>query len=172
LVLGTPRADAESTHVLCRHLDEKDPDFMRRVQRRIERIARAHRIHSLCYVAGTQAARSRSTMPLLGSLLTLLEAGSSLTLVGPSSDEPSVCEWMDTLAARCTRDVALRAELYTRGAERAVLARCSRAASRQPLSPSAAPPRAGLQTAAPGRWFPRDVQAPFTTPDTGRPHAG
>src|SRR5262245_55578388 len=31
VALGVARADAESTHVLCRHRDESTPDFTRRV---------------------------------------------------------------------------------------------------------------------------------------------
>jgi hypothetical protein len=116
VALGAARADAESTHVLCRHVDESTPDFTRRVLRRIDRIQRSRRVRSLWYVVGSEAARARRPLPLLQSLLPLLEGGSSLTVVGPGSHQSAVFEWIDSLLHRRS-NVTVRAQLYADGAE-------------------------------------------------------
>jgi hypothetical protein len=116
VALGVARADAESTHVLCRHQDESTPDFTRRVLRRIDRIQRSRRVRSLWYVVGSEAARRRCPLPLLQSLLPLLESGSSLTVVGPGSHQSAVFEWIDSIMHRRT-NVTVRAQLYADAAE-------------------------------------------------------
>jgi len=116
VALGVARADAESTHVLCRHQDESTPDFTRRVLRRIERIQRSRRVRSLWYVVGSEAARGRCSAPLLQSLLPLLEGGSSLTVVGPGSHQSAVFAWIDSIIHR-RANVTVRAQLYADSAE-------------------------------------------------------
>jgi hypothetical protein len=116
VALGVARADAESTHVLCRHADESTPDFTRRVMRRIDRIQRSRRVRSLWYVVGPEALRGRSPLPLLQSLLPLLEGGSSLTVVGPGSHQSAVFEWIDSIMHR-RANVTVRAQLYSDTAE-------------------------------------------------------
>lgn len=136
VALGVARADAESTHVLCRHPDESTTDFTKRVQRRIERIQRTRRVRSLWYVVGPEAVRVRCSLPLLQSLLPLLESGASLTVVGPGSHQGAVFEWIDSLIQH-RENVTVRAQLYAdaptvplRGARaRAHAAAGSRAAS-------------------------------------------
>lgn len=118
VALGAARADAESTHVLCRHEDESTPDFTRRVLRRIDRIQRSRRVRSLWYVVGSEAARARRPLPLLQSLLPLLESGSSLTVVGPGSHQGAVFEWIDAILRRRS-NVTVRAQLYADSAEAA-----------------------------------------------------
>jgi hypothetical protein len=159
VALHTPRtADAESTHVLCRHLAEQTAEFVRRVQRRIERLARTHRLRSLWYVMGKDAACSRSAVPLFSNLLSLLEAdgcrwstGASLTVVGPSSHRSSVFEWVDVLLHQRVTNVDVRARLYTEGREESVLASSLRAARREHEHEHA--PRA---VARAGGWLPLD----------------
>lgn len=116
VALGVARADAESTHVLCRHQDESTPDFTRRVLRRIDRIQRSRRVRSLWYVVGSEAARARNALPLLQSLLPLLESGSSLTVVGPGSHQSAVFEWIESILHR-RANVTVRAQLYADSAE-------------------------------------------------------
>ncbi|HTV21404.1 MAG TPA: hypothetical protein VMG12_22105 [Polyangiaceae bacterium] len=116
VALGVARADAESTHVLCRHADESTPDFTRRVLRRIERIQQSRRVRSLWYVVGSEAARGRCSVPLLQSLLPLLEGGSSLTVVGPGSHQSAVFQWIDSIMHR-RENVTVRAQLYADSAE-------------------------------------------------------
>jgi hypothetical protein len=116
VALGVVRADAESTHVLCRHLDESTPDFTRRVLRRIDRIQKSRRVRALWYVVGSEAARGRCSLPLLQSLLPLLEGGSSLTVVGPGSHQSAVFEWIDSIMHR-RENVTVRAQLYADSAE-------------------------------------------------------
>ena len=116
VALGVARADAESTHVLCRHVDESTPDFTRRVLRRIERIQKSRGVRSLWYVVGSDAARSRCSLPLLQSLLPLLESGASLTVVGPGSHQSAVFQWIDSILHR-RENVTVRAQLYADNAE-------------------------------------------------------
>jgi hypothetical protein len=118
VALGVARADAESTHVLCRHPDESTPDFTRRVLRRIDRIQRSRRVRSLWYVVGSDGARARCSLPLLQSLLPMLESGSSLTVVGPGSHQSAVFEWIDSILRRRS-NVTVRAQLYADSAEAA-----------------------------------------------------
>lgn len=127
VALGSARSDAESTHVLCRHRDEAAGDFMRRIQRRIARIARSCRIRSLNYVIGAEAARGRSAVPLLAQLMSTLDTGAHLTVAGPGSHQDIVFEWMDALLQRRTNDVAVHAQLYSEGHEDRLFPRSPRA---------------------------------------------
>jgi hypothetical protein len=169
VALGAARADAESTYVFCRHLDETSGDFMQRVQRRILRIAGTCCIRSLCYVIGPEAACGRSAVPLLGQLMPLLSAGASLTVAGPGSHRAIVFDWIDALQRRRTQ-VAVHARLYNEGREVSVFARPVRSmASREP----AEHPRALLPPAAVARsggWFPKELAAGYPPPDMGWPH--
>ena len=161
VALGAPRADAESTHVLCRHRDELTADFMRRVLRRIERIVKNRRVRSLWYVVGTEAARGSSSVRLLGDLLPMLDNGASLTVVGPGSHQGTVFEWIDSIMPRRTSNVAVRARLYTDGQESQTLRTSMQAvatAHAQRNVPSNA--RDG-ERARSQRWFPMDARPTF-----------
>jgi hypothetical protein len=149
VALGAARADAESTHVLCRHLDESTPDFTRRVLRRIDRIQRSRRVRSLWYVVGSEAARARCSLPLLQSLLPMLESGSSLTVVGPGSHQSAVFEWIDSILRRQS-NVTVRAQLSADSAE-AAPAVSRETLSRETLSRETLMPRLP--------WFPLDAGA-------------
>ncbi len=116
VALGASRTDAESTHLLCRHVDETTSDFTSRVLRRIERIQRTRRVGSLWYVGGTEAAHGRSPVPLLQALLPRLEGGARLTVLGPSHCEGAVFEWLGALLERSPSSVTVRAQLYVDGA--------------------------------------------------------
>jgi hypothetical protein len=113
VALGAPRTDAESTHVLCRHLDETTPDFMRRVLRRIERIQRTRRVRSLWYVGGAEAVSGRSPVPILQSLVDRLEDGGCLIVLGPRSCQSTVLEWVDSVVEQRAANVTVRAQLYS-----------------------------------------------------------
>jgi hypothetical protein len=160
VALGAARADAESTHVLCRHVDESTPDFTRRVLRRIDRIQRSRRVRSLWYVVGSEAARARRPLPLLQSLLPLLESGSSLTVVGPGSHQAAVFEWIDSILRRRS-NVTVRAQLYADSAEaaprEATLARVHSAQAAAPASQRSTPAMP-LEPFVPRLpWFPLDA---------------
>jgi hypothetical protein len=116
VALGTARAGAESTHVLCRHADETTPDFMRRVLARMARLQRHRRVRALWYVVGSDAAARRSA-PLLASLSKLLSAGASLTVVGPGSHQSALFGWIETVMQGGRHDVVVRAQLYTEAAD-------------------------------------------------------
>lgn len=146
VALGVVRANAESTHVLCRHADESTPDFARRVLRRIERIQQTRRVRSLWYVVGSEAARGRCTLPLLQSLLPLLEGGSSLTVVGPGSHQSAVFQWIDSIMHR-RENVTVRAQLYADSAETPRLPARARARAAHDAAPRSASFRP---------WFPLD----------------
>jgi hypothetical protein len=169
VALGAARADAESTYVLCRHLDETSSDFMHRVQRRIQRISGTCCIRSLCYVIGPEAACGRSAVPLLEQLMPLLGAGASLSVAGPGSHRDIVFEWIDALQRRRTH-VAVRARLYNDGHEVSVFARPVRGvASREPAEhPAASRPHAAVARAA--GWFPKEPATGYLLPDAGLPH--
>jgi hypothetical protein len=155
--LGVPSADAESTHVLCRHLDETTPDFSTRVRRRIQRIQQSRRVRALCYVVGGSSEAARSEQ-VLSALMPLLDEGSSVTVVGPSSDQNAVFQCIDAAMQHGREDLSLRAQFYDEHEQRAV-ARASR------LRPNAAPAAAHARARAfgPSRhdgWFPMDPALP------------
>jgi hypothetical protein len=167
VALRAARADAESTHVLCRHLDETSSSFMHRVQRRILRISGTCCIRSLCYVVGPEAACGRSAVPLLEQLMPLLGAGASLTVAGPGSHRGIVFEWIKTLQRRSTH-VAVRARLYDDGHEVSVFGRRRVVASREPAEHvTASRPHAAVARA--GGWFPKELGTGYL-PDAGLPH--
>lgn len=147
--LGAPRTDAESTHVLCRHVDETTPDFTSRVLRRIERIQRSRHLRSLWYVGGAEAAQGRSPVPLLRSLLSRLDGGGCLTVLGPGQLQSAVFEWIDALMDGRPPNVTVRAQLYADvsdgygAAQRA--AACARSLAGAPASHRSNP--AAAQTA-------------------------
>jgi len=113
VALGTPRTDAESTHVLCRHADETSREFGARVQRRLERIRLTRCVRSLWYVVGDDVTTSTNTLPLLGTLLPLLGAEATLTLVGPGSRQSVLFEGIDSVLQGRPDNLTVRAELYT-----------------------------------------------------------
>jgi hypothetical protein len=169
VALGAARADAESTHVLCRHLEETSADFMRRTQRRIERIARTCCIRSLCYVIGPEAACGRSAVPLLVELMSLLAAGANLTVAGPESHRGVVFEWLDALRQRRV-NVSVRARLYDDGREGSVFAHRMRTAGGEPAEHTpAAGPYAGVARAG---WFPKDSPTHHPQQDAGLSRSG
>lgn len=94
--LGVRRPGTESTHVLCRHEDEGTSDFASRVLRRVARIQRSHGIRAVSYVVGSEESDARP-LPLLSSLLEMLSAGSSLTLVGPGTHQAAAFDWLAAL---------------------------------------------------------------------------
>lgn len=132
VALGTPRTDAESTHVLCRHTDETPREFGARVRRRLERIRLTRAVRSLWYVVGTDVTTSTSALPLLGTLLPLLDADATLTVVGPGSRQSVLFEGIESVLQRRPNDLTVRAELYadTERVPRSGL-RASRASHRQ-----------------------------------------
>lgn len=119
--LGAPRTDAESTHVLCRHVDESAPDFIRRVLRRLERIQRSRPVRSLWYVVGAEAERAPGSARLLAALRPWLESGTCLTVVGPGSSQRALFDWIDGLMDSALGDVSVRAQLYADGGPAVVL---------------------------------------------------
>jgi hypothetical protein len=113
LALGAHRPTAESTHILCRHVDEPPLEFTTRVLRRIDRIQKSRHIRSLWYLLGSEAIETLGSMPLLQSLFGMLTSGSSLTVVGPGSHQETVLEWLDSLVHRRRAGVTLQARLYS-----------------------------------------------------------
>jgi hypothetical protein len=109
--LGAPSADAECTHVLCRHMDETTREFSTRVLRRIQRIQQTRRVRTLCYVIGAESGTARPGR-VLAALLPLLDEGSSLTVAGPRSHQSAVFACIDSAMQRGRDDLTLRAELY------------------------------------------------------------
>jgi hypothetical protein len=135
VALGALRTDAESTHVLCRHVDEAVPDFAERVLRRLKRIQRGRRLRSLWYVVGSEDVFPRSPAPLLRALVPSLERGAKLTLVGPSSAQRRIFEWIDALLDATLGEIEIVAQLYADGDEATVL----RSAARRMNAPPALP---------------------------------
>lgn len=167
VALGVPPADAESTHVLCRHADESTPDFTCRVLRRIERIQRTRRVRSLWYVVGVEAVRRRPPVPPLQALLPLLEGGSSLTIVGPGSHQSTVFEWIDSLVQRRT-NVDVRAQFYTDGAETRALVDPLRTTH---VRTTGQRPAALPSLARTGPWFPLEPGAAVQPSEGAERHA-
>lgn len=83
--LLTHRPSAESTHVLCRQANEGESEFRDRVLARTRRIQACRRIRALWYVIGGEENDPTDRFPLLDALMPMLEAGSSLTVVRPST---------------------------------------------------------------------------------------
>jgi hypothetical protein len=110
--LGAHRPTAESTHVLCRHADECASDFQTRVIGRMERIGRCRRIRSLWYVVGAEGTERPCALPLLSTLMSMLDSGASLTVVGPGTHQGAVFEWLDSLIPAHRSRVTVRAQLY------------------------------------------------------------
>lgn len=121
--LRAHRPTAESTHVLCRHADESAGDFQKRVLDRTERIRACRRIRALWYVAGTDSVKrhgepasecvaASTTLPLLETLVPMLETGASLTVVGPGTHQGAVFAWLDSLLPQHRSRVSVRAQLY------------------------------------------------------------
>jgi hypothetical protein len=126
------RATAESTHVLCRLQHESSGQFFDRVLRRIQRITQSGKVGALWYIVGNDIESNdgmrndgmrndrmrndglgeRCSMPLLHSLLGLLESGSTLTVVGPGTHQRAVFEWLEALLGRNRKEVTVRARLY------------------------------------------------------------
>ena len=170
VALGVPRTDAESTHVLCRHSDETPRDFSARVRRRIERIRQTRPVRSLWYVVGSDVvAAANGALPLLGTLLPLLDAEATLTVVGPDSQQRLLFEGIDRLLQRRPDDLTVRAELYS-DPERTTRTRPSRAHTGASLPPSSS--RAGASHAGRvGGWFPVDASGNLHAPDSVRAYA-
>lgn len=168
VALGTPRTDAESTHVLCRHADETPREFGARVRRRLERIRLTRCVRSLWYVVGTDVTTSTSALPLLGTLLPLLDTEATLTVVGPGSHQSILFEGIESVLQRRPDDLTVRAELYA-DSERA-LPRSGSRATRAAASGSSATSRAG-HPARHGGWFPVDTGS-HHAPDSVRAYVG
>jgi hypothetical protein len=115
--LGARRPGAESTHVLCRHEDEATPEFAMRVLRRMSRIQKSHGIRALWYVVGSDGSEAWRSLPLLSSLLEMLSAGSSLTVVGPGTHQATVFDWLDSLMNRRNPEVTVGVRLYPHAGE-------------------------------------------------------
>jgi hypothetical protein len=152
--LGVPRADAESTHVLCRHIDETTPDFSRRVLRRIQRIQQTRRVRGVCYVVGAGARTTARSEQVLPALVPLLEEGSSLTVVGPSSHQSEVFECIDAAMQFSRDDLTVRAQFYPETEARAP--RSSRLNSNA-SSVGANGRHRALSPARHDGWFPMDA---------------
>jgi hypothetical protein len=150
--LGVPSADAESTHVLCRHTDETTPDFSTRVLRRIQRIQQTRRVRALCYVVGTDSGTSRPGH-VLAALLPVLDEGSSLTVVGPRSRQSTVFACVDSAMQRGRDDLTVRAQLY---------AEPEPASTRAVRPPPSAPAPVAMARSVAARhdgWLPRDPKS-------------
>jgi hypothetical protein len=165
--LGVPRADAESTHVLCRHVDETTPDFSMRVLRRIQRIQETRRVRALCYVVGAGARTTARSEQVLPALVPLLEEGSSLTVVGPSSHQSQVFECLDAAMQLGRDDLAVRAQFYSDPEPRAP--RSSRLRPTVPPVVANARNRA-VSSARHDGWFPMDAGLGFLPPSDARIH--
>ena len=113
MALGSHRPTAESTHILCRHVDEPPLEFTTRVLRRTDRIQKSRHIRSLWYLLGSDTLATLGSMPLLQSLFGMLTSGSSLTVVGPGSHQETVLGWLDSLLHRRRADVSVQARLYS-----------------------------------------------------------
>jgi hypothetical protein len=156
VALGTPRTDVESTHVLCRHADETPREFGARVRRRLERIRLTRCVRSLWYVVGTDVTSSTSALPLLGTLLPLLDKEATLTVVGPGSRQSVLFEGIESVLQRRPDDLTVRAELYADG-DRALPRSAMRAG------------RSG-HSSRHGGWFPVDTGS--HAPDSVRAYVG
>lgn len=110
--LAGHRPTAESTHVLCRHADESAADFAKRVLERARRLQKSRNIRTIWYVVGPESTERASSLPLLESLLTTLDSGAGVTVVGPGSHQDVVFGWLDMLVPRHRHRVTLRAQLY------------------------------------------------------------
>lgn len=168
VALGTPRTDAESTHVLCRHADETPREFGARVRRRLERIRLTRCVRSLWYVVGTDVTTGGSALPLLGTLLPLLDTEATLTVVGPGSQQSLLFEGIESVLQRRPDDLTVRAELYS-DTERA-LPRSALRPSRSATSSASVAPRAGHHGRHSG-WFPVDAGS-HHAPDSVRAYVG
>ena len=164
VALGVPRTDAESTHVLCRHSDETPRDFSQRVQRRLARISHTRRVRSLWYVVGADVATADGELPLLGSLLPLLDTEANLTVVGPDSRQTVLFEGIDSVLRRQPHDhdLTVRAQLYA-DSERTAPRSSVRAARPTP----ALPPSAGHFG-----WFRVDAGTGVHAPASVRAYLG
>jgi len=170
VALGAPRTGAESTHVLCRHADETPRQFGERVQRRIERIRMTRCVRSLWYVVGADVTTSNGALPLLGTILPLLDADATLTVVGPGSRQSTLFEGIDSVLRDQPCDLTVRAELYADG-ERP-LPRGAGRASRGHASGAPPSSRAGApQASRLGGWFPVDTGPSHHAPDSVRVYA-
>jgi hypothetical protein len=161
--LGVPSADAESTHVLCRHTDETTPDFSTRVLKRIQRIQQNQRVRALCYVVGAESGMTRPGH-VLSALLPVLDEGSSLTVVGPRSHQSAVFACIDSAMQRGRDDLTLRAELYAEP-EQAT----PRPVRPQPSTPAPVAMARSRALAAAHRdgWFPREPKGALPASDIG-----
>ena len=151
MALGVHRPTAESTHILCRHVDEPPLEFTTRVLRRTDRIQKSRHIRSLWYLLGSDTIATLGSMPLLQSLFGMLTSGSSLTVVGPGSHQDTVLGWLDSLLHRRRAGVSVQARLYS-GARRG-----------EPghnFGRAQADTRAGLR-----RALPRDSRLPSAEPE-------
>ena len=151
--LGAHRPTAESTHVLCRHADESTSEFQKRVLDRTERIRACRRIRALWYVAGSESVESSleigfestdrpGALPLLATLLPMLETGASLTVIGPGTHQGAVFAWLDSLIPQHRSRVTVRAQLYPHDAATAGGAQPRRIPERSSPVAIAAPLRA------------------------------
>jgi hypothetical protein len=125
--LGAHRPTAESTHVLCRHADESVCDFQKRVLDRTERISACRRIRAVWYVVGSESVGAESierhadpasecveplrALPMLQTLVPMLETGASLTVIGPGTHQGAVFEWLDSLTPKSRSRVTVRPQL-------------------------------------------------------------
>ncbi len=112
LALGAHRPTAESTHILCRQMDEPPLEFTTRVLRRTDRIQKSRHIRALWYLLGSDTIETLGSMPLLQSLFGMLTSGSSLTVVGPGSHQDTVLGWLDSLVHRRRAGVTVQARLF------------------------------------------------------------
>ena len=151
--LGAHRPTAESTHVLCRHADESAWDFEKRVLDRTERIRACWRIRALWYVVGSEHVGNPTNsaseclelpraLPILETLVPMLETGASLTVIGPGTHQGAVFAWLDSLIPQHRSRVTVRAQLYPHhvptaaGAQRRAPLRSSPVSSAAPLRSS------------------------------------
>jgi hypothetical protein len=124
--LEVHRPTAESTHILCRHVDEPALEFTARVLRRTDRIQKNRTIRALWYLLGADTIEALGSMPLLQSLFGMLTSGSSLTVVGPGSHQDTVLEWLDSLVRRRRAGVTVQARLYTGAGQAGTGRNCGR----------------------------------------------
>ena len=79
----------------------------------MERIGKCRRIRSLWYVVGSEETERPCALPLLSTLLSMLDSGASLTVVGPGTHQDAVFEWLDSLIPLHRSRVTVRAQLYS-----------------------------------------------------------
>lgn len=103
--------------MLCRHVDETARDFQKRVVERTERIRACRRIRALWYVVGSDSVDhptecpEPSALPLLETLVPMLDTGASLTVIGPGTHQGAVFAWLDSLIPQHRSRVTVRAQL-------------------------------------------------------------